>query len=182
MLAVDHMPAHPEIRPATNVDGAKLAMLIAACFGEYEGCLYEPAEFPELVRPADHYAALGARLWCVDGPDGALIGSISARPWPDRGTVEIGKMYVAQSERGNGLAQRLMAKATGFAQDSGAQAVMLWTDSRFTRAHAFYEKQGFVRQPGERALGDVSDTWELLYRRQLMPANETSVLPQAMAL
>ncbi|MGL4975509.1 MAG: GNAT family N-acetyltransferase [Bosea sp. (in: a-proteobacteria)] len=155
------------IRPATNADGERLAALIADCFGEYEGCLYEPAEFPELLRPADHYAALGARLWCVDGPDGTLVGSISAREWPARDQVEIGKMYVAQSQRGNGLAQRLMTEAMAFAQASGAREMMLWTDTRFTRAHAFYEKHGFVRQIGERALGDVSLTWEYHYRLML---------------
>jgi putative acetyltransferase len=159
----------PALRPATNADGAPLAALIAACFGEYEGCLFEPSEFPELERPAEHYAALGARLWCVDGPDGAIMGSISARPRPDQQAVEIGKVYVALSQRGSGLAQRLMAEAMAFAAASDARELLLWTDTRFTRAHAFYEKLGFVRWPGERALGDVSFTWEYHYRLALPP-------------
>ncbi len=169
-MSISSAPLVPSpIRLATNEDGMKLAALIAGCFSEYEGCLYEPSEFPELLRPADHYDALSARLWCVDGPGATLVGSISARPWPERGCVEIGKMYVAMSQRGNGLAQRLMQEALAFARGTNAREMMLWTDTRFTRAHAFYEKLGFVRQMGERASGDVSFTWEYHYRLVLQP-------------
>jgi len=48
--------------------------------------------------------------------------------------------------------------------------MMLWSDSRFTRGHRFYEKLGFVRWPGERYLADISATWEYHYRKPLAAA------------
>jgi putative acetyltransferase len=45
--------------------------------------------------------------------------------------------------------------------------MMLWSDTRFSRGHRFYEKLGFVRWPGERYLGDVSETWEYHFRKRL---------------
>lgn len=161
----------PLIRPARNSDGDAIAALIAGAFAEYEGCIFDrAAEFPELDAIASHFAARGGAIWvAADGE--AIIGSLAAAPMradgPPAGTVEITKVYVARAARRRGVARALMGEALAFARDRGAPELRLWTDTRFLDAHRFYESLGFVRLPGARALGDLSDTSEYPYRLPL---------------
>ena len=160
-------PPSPTIRPATDDDGAAIARLIAGCFAEYEGCLYLDAEFPELARPASHYAAIGGRLWAAEDAGGAVVGSLAVFATSDPTVHEIVKVYLAAPARGRGTAARMLALALDFARGAEAQAVRLWTDTRFADAHRFYERHGFERLPGTRFVGDVSSSWEFSYRKRL---------------
>ncbi|MDP3255978.1 GNAT family N-acetyltransferase [Bosea sp. (in: a-proteobacteria)] len=165
------MTAQPlRLRPARDDDSAPLAALIAASFAEYPNCYFEWAEFPELRRPASHFAAKGGRLWLADAPGGGIAASLGATPVPEQNAVEITKVYASPAFRGSGLAQALFAEALRFAEEGGFAEMMLWSDSRFARGHRFYEKLGFRRWPGERYLADVSETWEFHYRLDLRGA------------
>ncbi|PZO02829.1 MAG: GNAT family N-acetyltransferase [Hyphomicrobiales bacterium] len=157
----------PPIRAARDDDSEPLATLIAASFAEYPNCLFEWSEFPELRRPAAHFAAKGGRLWVADAPDGGIAASLGATPVLEQNAVEITKVYAAPAFRGTGLAQALFGEALSFAQAGGFDEMMLWSDSRFERGHRFYEKLGFKRWPGERYLADVSATWEYHFRLSL---------------
>lgn len=158
------------IRPARDSDSEPLAALIAASFAEHPNCLFEWSEFPELRRPASHFATKGGRLWVVDAPEGGIAASLGATPVPEQNAVEITKVYAAPAFRGSGLAQALFAEALAFAEQGGFGAMMLWSDTRFARGHRFYEKLGFRRWPGERYLADVSATWEYHFRLDLAGA------------
>jgi putative acetyltransferase len=160
-------PAHIEnaslaLRPVTNADGEGVAALIKACFGEYPGCRFTWDEFPELRAPATWAASRGTRMWVIDREPGIIDGCICATP-DGAGAVELHKFYLASDLRGSGLANVLAAKVFACASETGARHIHLWTDTRFSRAHRFYEKLGFVRQPGTRLLHDISDTVEFLY-------------------
>jgi putative acetyltransferase len=155
------------IRPARDSDSEPLAALIAASFAEYPNCLFEWSEFPELRRPASHFAAKAGRLWVVDAREGGIAASLGATPVPEQNAVEVTKVYAAPAFRGSGLAQALFAEALRFAREGGFAEMMLWSDSRFARGHRFYEKLGFRRWPGERYLADVSETWEYHFRLDL---------------
>ncbi len=161
------MTAHPPIRPARDADCGALAALIAASFAEYPGCLFDWPEFPELHAPASHFAAKGGALWVADAPGGGISGSLGVAPVPEQNAVELFKVYADPAFRGSGLAQALFARALSFAEAGGFSEMMLWSDSRFSRGHRFYEKLGFVRWPGERYLADVSATWEHHFRKRL---------------
>ncbi len=156
------MQASPPIaiRPVEDRDGAPVAGLIAACFAEYEGCLYEPSEFPELAAPASWYAVRGASMWVAEA-EACVVGCICATPHP--GAMELHKFYVAAHLRGSGLALRLTDLFFARARGHGASRAFLWSDTRFARAHRFYEKLGFRRTGRTRLLHDVSDTRELHY-------------------
>jgi len=157
----------PAIRDARDSDSEPLARLIAASFAEYPNCHFEWSEFPELRRPASHFAAKGGKLWVADAPHGGIAGSLGVTPLPEQNAVEITKVYVDPAFRGSGLAQALVGEALRFAEAGGFSEMMLWSDSRFARGHRFYEKLGFVRWPGERYLADVSATWEYHFRKPL---------------
>lgn len=154
----------PLIRNARDSDGAGIARLIADCFAEYPGCLFDMAEFPELHAPATHFAGRGGRLWVAVSAGNDIVGSIAATPVQGGRVVELTKMYAARPYRGAGLAQALYGELLAFADARGAGEIMLWSDVLFTRAHAFYERLGFVRQEETRLLGDISNTREYLFR------------------
>jgi GNAT superfamily N-acetyltransferase len=67
--------------------------------------------------------------------------------------------------RGTGLADRLLDHAEAHAIAAGARRLALWTDTRFERAHRFYERRGYVRSGLIRALGDLSNTIEFHYAK-----------------
>jgi GNAT superfamily N-acetyltransferase len=94
---------------------------------------------------------------------------VATRPLAD-GAWEICKMYLAQAQRGTGLAQLLLAAAEGHARAHGATRMKLWSDTRFTRAHRFYEKHSYVRAGPIRALGDASNSIEFGYAKPLAGA------------
>ena len=108
--------------------------------------------------PASHYLNHGGRLWVTDGVDG-MVGTrpLHAAEW------EICRMYVHPDHHGTGLAHTLLDHAEAYAVQQGAIQLILWTDTRFTRAHRFYERRGYVRFGPVRALHDLSNTHEFAY-------------------
>ncbi|QCK85973.1 GNAT family N-acetyltransferase [Phreatobacter aquaticus] len=154
-----------KIREATDSDGAALRALIAPIFAEYDNCLFVDDEFPELAAPASHYAAKGGRLFVAER-DGRVVGSLAAA-LVQPGSGELFKVYASGETRGTGLSHQLYALGESLMRDRGAREMVLWTDTRFARGHAFYEKLGFERQPVVRYLADVSATWEFFYRKRL---------------
>jgi GNAT superfamily N-acetyltransferase len=152
------------LRPGRDSDD--FAALVAACWGEHPDIVIDiEAEAPELHRLASHMADLGGALWAADGERG-LAGMIGASPHgPDE--WEIVRLYVSAAERGGGLAHRLLDVAEAHAEAAGARRLTLWTDTRFTRAHRFYEKRGYVRGGPDRALHDLSNSVEHHYQRQV---------------
>jgi GNAT superfamily N-acetyltransferase len=159
------------IRPARDEDGAALEALISACWAEYPGCDVPVAEdIPEIHALASDYAAKGGALWVAETD--RIIGMISVKP--HQGAAwEVSRMYVAAEARGIGLAQELLALVEGHARTKGAARAILWSDTRFLRAHRFYEKQGFVRIGGIRVLHDQASSLEYRYEK---PLSGTAVL------
>ncbi len=158
----------PAIRPGADADAeaAGLIALIGACWAEYPGCVMDlDGEVPELRALATHYAGKGGALWVAEA-DGAVVGVAAAAP-AEEGAWEIGRMYVAAPHRGTGLAGALLGQAEAHAAAAGAARLLLWSDTRFTRAHRFYEGRSWVREGGVRALGDLSNTVEFGYAKPL---------------
>jgi putative acetyltransferase len=127
--------------------------------GAIIGCI---CATPALLAPALLAPALLAPALLAPHEAGAAPADAAAPMAVGRFT-ELHKFYVASAHRGRGLAQRLAGLVLDAAREAGSDGVMLWTDSRFTRAHSFYARLGFVRQPPTRRLHDISDTTEHLW-------------------
>ncbi|MFC7476653.1 GNAT family N-acetyltransferase [Dankookia sp. GCM10030260] len=152
------------IRPGRDSDAEGFIALIGAAWAEYPGCVLDvDGEVPELRALATHFAGQGGALWVAEH-DGQVAGMVGTRPIEDGGW-EICRMYLAAGERGSGLAQRLLETAEAHAKAAGAERLVLWSDTRFDRAHRFYEKQSYVRQGAIRALGDLSNSLEFRYAK-----------------
>jgi putative acetyltransferase len=148
------------IRDAVDEGGPRLAALIAGVFAEYPGVRFLAEEFPELLQPATSFAGRQGRL-LVGEADGRILASFGVAMTHEPDTAEFLKVYLDRGLRGRGIAGRLMAEALGHARRAGATRVSLWSDALFLDGHRFYERRGFRRGPGIRALHDVSGTLEI---------------------
>jgi GNAT superfamily N-acetyltransferase len=163
---VSRAAAKPVLRAGRDDDAAGFIALIGACWAEYPGCILDlDGEVPELRALASYFRDQGGALWAAER-DGRVIGMVGARPLNDDDAAwEICRMYVDGAARGIGLAADLLRTAEHHAVAAGAQRLVLWTDTRFTRAHGFYEKQGYVRQGSIRILDDISNSLEFRYAK-----------------
>lgn len=153
------------IREGRDSDAEGFIALIGGCWAEYPGCILDvDGEVPELRALATWFRDQGGALWAAER-DGRLIGMIGTRPLKEDGAWEICRMYVDAGARGAGLAADLLRTAEAHARDAGAERMVLWTDTRFTRAHGFYEKHGYVRQGSIRILDDISHSLEFRYAK-----------------
>ena len=154
------------VRPGRDDDAPGFIALVAACWAEYPGCVMDlDGEVPELRALASYYASQGGALWTAEA-DGAVVGMVATRPLGG-GAWEICKMYVAATRRGAGTAQALIDVAERHARAHGATAMKLWSDTRFDRAHRFYEKHSYVRHGPVRVLNDRSNSIEFAYAKPL---------------
>jgi GNAT superfamily N-acetyltransferase len=153
------------IRPGRDADGAGYIALIGACWREYPGIVPDVlAEAPEVAALASFIAGRGGALWTAEA-DGAVVGMVATYPMDDG--WHLSRMYVAAGYRGTGLAADLLCGAEKHARAAGAARMVLWSDVLFTRGHAFYEKHGYVRRGGLRALHDLSNTIEAGFAKPL---------------
>jgi len=152
------------IRAGRDCDADGLIAVIAACWGEYPGIKLDiDAELPELRALASHYAGKGGALWTAEA-DGRIVGMIGVVPRSDD-TWEIVRLYTLQPHRGTDLAPRLLAIAEAHARAAGATRLVLWSDTRFDRAHRFYEKHSYVRHGPIGVLHDISNSLEFGYAK-----------------
>jgi putative acetyltransferase len=157
------------LRDARDDDALDVIELIAGVFGEYPGCITDvDGEMPELRALATHFAALGGGFRVAER-DGRIVACCG---WAPHGElVELKKLYVHRRERGSGLGAALVDEVETLARRRGARGVELWSDTRFTRAHRFYEKRGY-RRGGTRELFDKSDTVEFHFQLELGGATD----------
>ncbi len=154
------------IRAAQDGDSDGLITLIGTVFAEYPDCVLDvDGEMPELRTPATALREIDGRWWIAE-LDGKVVGSVSISPVDGR-TIELKRLYVAATARRRGIGAHLVRLAESEAANRDAQNVFLWTDTRFADAHRLYERLGYARSPGTRALHDVSNTIECRYVKEL---------------
>ena len=153
------------IRQGRDDDAAGFIALIGGCWAEYPGVVFDvDAELPEIRALASYVAGKGGALWTAE-QDGQVVGMVVALPGD--GAWQLSRMYVAATQRGTGLAADLLRRAEDHARAAGGVQLALWSDMLFTRAHAFYEKHGYVRRGGLRALQDLSNSIEAAFAKPL---------------
>lgn len=152
------------IRPGRDSDGQALIDLIWSCWSAYPGIRMDvDREMPELRALATYYAANGGALWAAEAA-GSIRGMIATRPLDDS-AWEVCRVYVDPSLHGAGLANALLDRAEQHAIAAGAERLVLWSDTRFDRAHRFYEKRSYVRHGSVRVLNDISNSLEFGYAK-----------------
>ena len=160
------MISAPVLRAGRDEDAAGFIALLTECWLEYPGCVVDiDGEVPELHALATYFAEQNGALWVAEQA-GRVVGMIATRPLGDN-VWELCKVYAYASQRGSGLAQQLMDLAETHARGHGGVEMKLWSDTRFDRAHRFYEKHGYVREGAIRVLNDLSNSLEFGYAKPL---------------
>jgi GNAT superfamily N-acetyltransferase len=155
------------IRPVRDDDAQDLIGLITLCFAEYPGCFFDPhGDMPDIVQPAQSRLALEGQFLVVDDARGRIAACIGV-DFPDNGNAELHRLYVRPDTRGRGLAKLLTLRVEDFARERGENRMILWSDTRFTKAHALYEGLGYTRSPITRSLGDISLSREFFFEKTL---------------
>jgi GNAT superfamily N-acetyltransferase len=153
-----------DLRPALDADSPGIIELIARCYAEYPGNVLDvDREEPGLRSPARSYDA----FWVAER--GGIVGcaALVLQRADSSAFVEMKKVYLEPTLRGTGLAQRLLACVEEWAIRAQVSRVELWSDTRFTRAHRFYLKQGYRRSGRVRDLHDLSRSIEYHFVRDL---------------
>jgi RimJ/RimL family protein N-acetyltransferase len=155
------------VEAADHLAVPAVVRLIGRVFAEY-GFVWDPArEVPDLFAFDGHYAAPHGAFWVIRAGDD-VVGSAGVERLPD-GDAELHRLYLDRDLRGRSLGRALVEAVLDWCRAAGIGRLVLWSDTRFDRAHALYERMGFL-QTGERTLaGDVNNTREFRYERDVSP-------------
>ena len=157
----------PDVRPAADDDSWDVIALIGACWSEYPGCVMDVhGECRELLAPATAYQRDGGAFWVGVDRCGTVVATVGWRPLGPS-AIALERLYVHQRWRRRGLAAMLADLVERAAAGCGATQIELWSDSRFTDAHRFYERRGYTRHGPDRELKDLSRTREHHYLKAL---------------
>lgn len=153
------------VEPGRPADVPAVIALIERVFREYGFVFDAVTELPDLLAFGQHYLPpRGAFFVARDGR--RIVGSVGVeRLAVDR--AELHRLYLDASLRGRGLGRILTERVLGWCRDERIRELVLWSDTRFDRAHRLYERLGF-RQAGERELpGDPNQTREYGFTLEL---------------
>ena len=137
-----------DVRPVRADDVPAVVDLVRHVLAEF-GLTFgkgSPTDDALLALPGS-YDDAGGRFW-VAFVDGALVGTCGVFPVAPA-TFELRKMYLRPAARGHGVGKRLLDVAVDHARAAGATAMVLDTVEQMTRAIAFYEANGFVRDDAQ---------------------------------
>ncbi|MFC4349895.1 GNAT family N-acetyltransferase [Kordiimonas lipolytica] len=156
-----------QLRKVTDKDAKGLIDLIGGIFSEYEGVFLEPDGLDEDLKAyASYIEGIGGEGYVVDGDDGALLACVSYAPL-EGNRFQLKRIYLSKDLRGTGMGLKLLHHVEDKARARGATEMELWSDTRFTRAHRFYEREGYVKQDYTRDLHDSSNTTEYCFIKAL---------------
>ena len=111
----------------------------------------------QLLTLPGSYADHGGAFWVA----GNLAGTCGVFPVAP-GVYELRKMYLSPSARGTGLGKRMLATAIAWVREQGGTQVVLDTTEAMSRAIAFYEANGFVRDDAQRRGSRCSRGYSLM--------------------
>jgi GNAT superfamily N-acetyltransferase len=154
----------PSIIPFDERHTEGVIALIGGVFAEY-GLTFELAGYDaDLTRIAGTYCRVGGAFWVLED-GGRVVGTIGVVPLSPT-EVEIKRVYLESSLRGQGWGRTLVEHAIGWAVEHGHTRVRLWSDVKFERSHGMYERLGFVRT-GLRDCDDVDRSQEYRFEKAL---------------
>lgn len=153
------------IEPGSAADAPAVIRLLGRVFDEY-GFIFEPmTEVPDLLEFERHYAVPHGTFFVIRNGEN-VVGSVGVERLGE-GTAELHRLYLDASLRGRGLGRALVEAALAWCRAEGIRHILLWSDTRFDRAHALYERMGFQRTDGRVLPNDLNQTREYRYERKV---------------
>jgi len=151
------------IRLATGDDQNAIIGLIDSVLREYDDQVCLDGADSDLLNIPVNYFAQGGSFWVLEIDD-AIVGSHATLPDPvTPGTCRFRRLYLDPHLRGTRWGHELMQVTIDWARQSGFERVHFWSDTRFARAHRFFEKFGFRRDGRQRAMTDGYQPYQEFY-------------------
>jgi GNAT superfamily N-acetyltransferase len=140
---------HIDIALVTPADVPEVVELVRAVLAEFGLVFGIGAETDDhLFHLPASYTGGGGAFW-VARRKGELVGTCGVYP-VEPATYELRKMYLRPTARGLGLGKQLLDAAIEWTRAQDGQRMVLDTAEQMTRAIAFYESHGFVRDDAQK--------------------------------
>ncbi|WP_102222837.1 GNAT family N-acetyltransferase [Acidimangrovimonas sediminis] len=150
-------------RATAPYDWQALVRLIQTNFAYMEGRIDPPSSMHDLDAAAIEAQAETGEVWVLE-EDNHPVACVFLTP--REGALYIGKLTVATSHRGRGLARRLVEAAQGRAQALGLPLLELQSRIELVENHAAFASMGF-ELAGETAHPGFDRPTSLTFRKQL---------------
>ena len=144
-----------EIRPVRASDVPAVVALVTRVLGEFGLEFGKGSKTDEelLALPGSYDRGafwVGVERSGVAGPHSGetLLGTCAMYPLETH-VFELRKMYLSPASRGRGLGKQLLDVALAWVRARGGTTIVLDTAEAMTRAIAFYEANGFVRDDAQ---------------------------------
>ncbi|MEZ6093309.1 MAG: GNAT family N-acetyltransferase [Pirellulaceae bacterium] len=152
-----------KFRKATNADWRQIADLIERVYHEYGETLCLDDADRDLLDIESYYFKRGGYFWVLESESG-IVGSHAAHPSVDAPTVcTFRRLYLDQELRGQDWGRQLMQITIDWAIENAFRKIAFWSDTRFARAHRFFERFGFVKTGEEREMFDAIEPYREFY-------------------
>jgi GNAT superfamily N-acetyltransferase len=145
-------------------DWAGLLALIRAAFAGMEGRIDPPSSMHALTEAGIAQQAAEGEVWVIGAPP---VACVFLTPKPGR--LYIGKLAVAEAQRGQGFARRLVDQAESRARALGLPLLELQTRVELVENHAAFAAMGFAKV-GETAHPGFVRATSFTFRRAVPPA------------
>ena len=140
---------------ATNANQSQIVALIDTCYQEYGDTIVLEGDDSDLLDIERNYRGKLGEFIAIQDEDGSVIGTHAVVPLDlQSGLCTFRRLYLQNDLRGTGLGTALMLWAIHWARDAGFKRVEFWSDTRFERAHRFFEKLGFQTEFETRDMDD----------------------------
>lgn len=163
------MAPTPSPQPIEPADLPHVYALIAACYQQFGFTLNLDDECEQHLRdPRAYFLAHHGDFWVVRDEHNIPRATAALYLHTDTSPplAELKSMYVDIAWRRRGVGRALTTMVMNEARARGCREMELWSDTRFTPAHAMYESLGF-RRIGQRDINDSNNSVEYGFRRSL---------------
>ena len=109
----------------------------------------EPFDEEVLGKPERHIIDKGGFIFFVL-KDTKIVGTVALMPTEKKGVLELTKMAVLPSERGQKIGQMLLQYCIDFAKKQSLKALLLYSNTKLENAIYLYKKYGFIEQELEK--------------------------------
>ena len=149
-----------QVRPASASYQAEVIRLIDDCYADYGDRVMLGGDDGDLLDLDAHYRQTGGEFLLLLDENDRVVGCHAVLPLLDKPhTCTFKRLYLHASLRGSGLGSALMQWAVDWATNQGYQRIEFWSDTRFHRAHRFFQNQGFQTDKTTRHLDDGSQPY-----------------------
>lgn len=156
------------IRRATNPDCPRIIKLIDQVLMEWDDRVCLDGSELDLTDVENSYWKANGGFFVLE-VQSEIVGTHGILPVnASQSVCTFKRLYVDPRYRGTGAGADLMDWNIEWAQQQGFKKIEFWSDTRFERAHRFFEKLGFETTGEKREMHDSHHVyWEYYFSKKI---------------